>query len=235
MTVSDVMAELEALGQPQYKRIFQNHGAPEPLFGVKVEDLKKIQKRVKKDHALAVDLYATGNSDAQYLAGLIADEKQMTPTLLQDWAEGGTWYMLSQFTVAWVAAESAYGHQMAVHWMESPVEQIAVAGWATYASLLALKRDEELDLQEIKDLLKVVQQEIHHAQNQVRSAMNGFIIAVGIYVAPLTDFARQIGQEIGKVHVDVGNTACLVPYPPEYIDKALAKGKIGNKKKTVRC
>ena len=54
------------------------HGAKEPFYGVKVGDLKPIQKRIKKDHALALALYDTGVSDAMYLAALIAeaDERQ---------------------------------------------------------------------------------------------------------------------------------------------------------------
>ena len=32
------------------------------------------QKRIKMDYQLALDLYETGNYDAMYLAGLIADD-----------------------------------------------------------------------------------------------------------------------------------------------------------------
>ena len=55
-----------------------NHGAKEPFFGVKVGDLKKILKKTKKNHELSLELYKTGNSDAMYLAGLMADEKKIT-------------------------------------------------------------------------------------------------------------------------------------------------------------
>ena len=72
------MAELEAKGNEGIKKIFLKHGIKEPFFGVKIEYLKEIQKKVKKDYQLAKDLYATGNADAMYLAGLIADEDKMT-------------------------------------------------------------------------------------------------------------------------------------------------------------
>jgi hypothetical protein len=42
MDVSEVMAELEALGSESTRRTFRNHGAPEALFGVKVGDLKGV-------------------------------------------------------------------------------------------------------------------------------------------------------------------------------------------------
>ena len=83
MTVKEIMTRLESLGNPQTKKIFLQHGAREPLFGVKIGDLKPIQKKIKKDYQLAKDLYATGNADAMYLAGLIADDEKMTKKDLQ--------------------------------------------------------------------------------------------------------------------------------------------------------
>ncbi len=74
MTAKAILEELRPLGSENYKRILLNHGVKEPCFGVKIEELKKIQKRIKKDYKLALDLYDTGVYDAMYLAGLIADD-----------------------------------------------------------------------------------------------------------------------------------------------------------------
>src|SRR2546429_9802202 len=78
MTAKDIVAELRKLGTEQTKKMWMTHGAQEPCLGVKVEDMKKIQKRVKMDYQLALDLYDTGIADAMYLAGLIADDAKMT-------------------------------------------------------------------------------------------------------------------------------------------------------------
>src|SRR5258705_8009423 len=58
MTAKDIVAELKKLGNAQTKKTWMAHGAQEPCLGVKVEDMKKIQKRVKMDYRLALDLYA---------------------------------------------------------------------------------------------------------------------------------------------------------------------------------
>jgi 3-methyladenine DNA glycosylase AlkD len=83
MTTEQVMKELEKKGSESIKKIFRNHGNEGPMFGVKVSDLKVIQKKVKKDHELAMGLFATGNYDAMYLAGLIADESKMSKKDIQ--------------------------------------------------------------------------------------------------------------------------------------------------------
>ncbi len=64
------------MGSEQTKKVFMRHGAREPFFGVKVGDMKKIVKRVKKNHELSLALYDTGNGDAMYLAGLMPTKRK---------------------------------------------------------------------------------------------------------------------------------------------------------------
>ena len=235
MTAADILAELKPLGYESYKKVMLNHGAKEPFYGVKVEDLKKIQKRIKKDYQLALDLYDTGVSDAMYLAGLIADDAKMTKKDLQHWAEKAYFPLMSECTVAWVAAESPHGREMALNWIESKKENIASSGWATLSSLVGIKADEDLDIPELKKLLERVGKTIHQQPNRVRHVMNGFIIAVGSYVKALTDAANQTAKKVGKVTVEMNGTACKVPDAAEYIQKVAKRGSIGKKRKTTKC
>ena len=86
MTAAEILEEMKPLGRESYKRVlFKNYGVKEPCFGVPIGDLKKFQKRIKKDYQLALDLYDTGVYDAQYLAGLIADDAKMTKKDLRQW------------------------------------------------------------------------------------------------------------------------------------------------------
>ncbi|MBC5772807.1 DNA alkylation repair protein [Pontibacter sp. KCTC 32443] len=235
MTVQEVLLHLETLGDQQTKRTWLKHGAQEPFFGVKVGDLKPIQKRLKKNYNLAKELYATGNSDAMYLAGLIADEKAMTKEDLQDWAEQANWYMLSEYTVAWVASESNYGLELAKEWIQSDDERIATTGWATLSSLASIKGDSELDLEYLTSQLDHVAQAIHSSPNRVRYTMNGFVIAMGCFIPTLTAKAKEVAKTIGKVQVDMGGTACKTPEAYTYIEKVEQMGRTGKKKKTARC
>src|SRR5260221_8431025 len=164
-----VLDDLQKLGSESIKKVLVKHGAREPFFGVKVEHLKKIQKRIKVDHALALELYDSGISDAMYLAGLIADPATMTKAQLNKWVKGAYWYFLSGYTVPWVASESRFGAELAHEWIDSPKEQIASAGWATWSSLLSIKPDEELNHAELEKLLDRVQKTIHTSQNRVRA------------------------------------------------------------------
>jgi 3-methyladenine DNA glycosylase AlkD len=235
MNLSQVMTELKKKGSPQTVKTYSRHGAPETMFGVKVGDLKPIAKKIKGDQQLAQELYATGNSDAMYLAGLVADGSLMTKKQLDAWARQAPWYMISEYTVPWVTCDSPHARQLALKWMKSRQENVASSGWATYAAMLGITPDESLDLDEIRDLLKTVEQKIHEAPNRVRYTMNGFVIAVGTWVKPLLPAAKATAKKIGKVQVDMGQTACKVPLAAEYIARVEKAGRVGKKQKSVRC
>lgn len=235
MTAAEILKQLEAYGSEQTKSTLVKHGAKEPFFGVKVQDLKKILKKTKKNHELSLELFATGNSDAMYLAGLMADEKQITKAQLQEWVEQAYWSYLSEYAVPWVAAETDFAMELGLEWIASDQENIAAAGWSTLAYFTSVNKDEDVDMELYKSLLDKVQKEIHSAKNRVRYTMNGFVISVGTYLSDLTQKSKEVALEIGKVSVDVGGTACKVPLAITYIDKAIDKDKIGKKRKTARC
>ncbi|MGJ7919458.1 DNA alkylation repair protein [Neobacillus sp. LXY-4] len=235
MDLAEIMIKLKELGSEQTKKTFIRHGAKEPLFGVKVGDLKKLVKYVKKNHELALALFDTGNSDAMYLAGLSVNPKQITKETLQEWAKKANWYMLAEYTVASVAAESNYAHELALEWMSSEEELITCCGWSTYANYISITPDEKLNLEEIKTLLDQVTGTIHQEKNRVRYNINTFVICVGAYILPLHEEAVKAAEIIGKVHVDVGKTACKVPLATDYIKKIEARSTIGVKKKTCIC
>ena len=100
---------------------------------------------------------------------------------------------------------------------------------------MAIKDDSELDLPELKRLLQRVEKTIHSAPNGVRYAMNSFVIAVGTYVKPLADLALKVAEKIGHVTVEMGDTACKVPFAPDYIRKVRQRGTAGKKRKTAKC
>ncbi|MEG9298227.1 DNA alkylation repair protein [Mangrovibacillus sp. Mu-81] len=235
MTYEEIMGMLEELGTEQTKRIFMNHGVKEPYFGVKIGDMKKLVKYVKKDHELALRLYDSGNHDAMYLAGLSINPKLVTKETLEEWVRKAYWYMAAEYTVAGVAAESEYALELAREWIDSDEEMIAVCGWSTYANYLSITPDGELDLDEITALLERVRNSVHDERNRVRYVMNGFVLSVGSYVPALHEAAMDVAESIGKVHVDVGNTACKVPLASEYIKKVAAKDRVGVKRKTCIC
>lgn len=235
MDVKEVMLRLEKLGSESTVKTFRRHGADGEMFGVKVADLKKVLRDIKGEQQLALKLWDTGNSDAMYLAGLTADGAQMTKTQLNQWAKSAWWYMLSEYAVPFVAAEHPDCFAIARKWIGSRTESIATSGWCTYAGGMSVRPDDQLDLPEIEELLELVAEKIDSAPGRVRYCMNGFVICVGSYVKPLLKSAKKVAKQIGKVDVDMGDTACRVPLAAEMLKKVESMKRVGTKRKTVKC
>jgi 3-methyladenine DNA glycosylase AlkD len=235
--LQSIMDSLKTRGTEQNRKIYVRHGIPaERTFGVSNADLKTIAKAIKGQQALAMDLYATGNMDAMYLAGIVADGAQMTRKQLQAWADGTAGIaMIGEYTVPWVALDHPEAHDLAIKWIGSKKEAIAAAGWCTYAGIVATQADEALNLKEIEELLGTIVKEIGGAKDRVKIAMNAFVIAVGTYVKPLLAKAKATAKQVGSIVVDMGDTDCKIRLATEYIAKVEAAGKVGKKRKTIRC
>ncbi|MBS1587950.1 MAG: DNA alkylation repair protein [Bacteroidetes bacterium] len=236
MTLNETLQQLQGLGSESIKKVLLKHGIPEPLYGVKVEELKKINKQVKTGkHELSLQLYDTGIYDAMYLAGLVAEPEKLSKKELEGWAKKATSPAIREYTVAWCAAESRYGMELALKWIDSKDDGIASTGWSTLSNILSITPDEELDVALLKQLLDRVVKTIHSSGNRTRHVMNVFVISAGSYVKELNAAAKAAAKKIGVVTVDMGGTACKVPDAIAYIEKVEAKGYLGRKKKSARC
>ena len=235
-TAKEILSELKALGADSYKRVLLKHGVQEPCYGTKISDMQKIVKRVKKNYRLALELYDSGVYDAMYLAGLIADDAQMTKKDLKGWLSKANCRSLCSWTVPWVAAGSLHGWDLALEWIDSKKTNVAIAGWATLSSIVSVKPDPQLDLKTLEELIQRIESNIHNQSDLVRYQMNAFLISLGSYVAPLTANVLQAAKKIGPVHADLGDNDCKVPDITHYIiEKVQAKGLIGKKRKTAKC
>lgn len=235
MTAQQILDEIEPLGSETYRRTLRNHGVQGPIFGVKIEFLKKYEKRFKKNYRLALELFATGVYDARYLAGLIADENRMTRDDLCSWLAQDNVNIVAEYAVAWVAADGPHGWELGLGWIESPHPTTARVGRATLSGVDSVRPDDSLDIGGLRGLLRRVEMNIHSEPAHVRSKTNGFVIAVGTYVAELTKEALATAERIGRVEVNMRGTACKVPAAPDDIRKVMETGRVGKKRRSARC
>lgn len=235
MNFEMVMQELEALGKERTKKMYESNGALEPLFGVSTGEMKPIFKVVKINQPLAEQLYATGNYDAMYFAGIIADPKAMTEADFDRWMDMAYFYMLSDYVVAVTLAEADIAQEVADKWILSGEELRMSAGWSCYCWLLGNRPDGEFTESKINNMLEIVERTIHDSPERTKYAMNNFIYTVGVSYLPLHDKAVETAKIVGPVEVkrDKKNSSFLLA--SENIKKAVDKGRVGFKRKHVRC
>lgn len=235
MDFETVMLELKALGNERMKKIYLSNGAQEPLLGVATGAMKPIAKSIKMDQALADELYATGNYDAMYFAGIIADPKNMLVEDFERWMETAYFYMISDYVVAVTLSESDLAQEIADKWIASGEELKMSAGWSCYCWLLGNRKDEEISESKISNMLATVKNTIQNSPERTKSAMNNFLSTVGISYLPLHEEAMKISAEIGIVELKKVNKKSTFLNAFENIKKAKERERIGFKRKFVRC
>lgn len=235
MNIDMVMQELEALGKERTKKIYISNGAHEPLFGVATGAMKPIAKKIKINQSLAEELYATGNYDAMYFAGIIADPKAMTELDFNRWMDSAYFYMLSDYVVAVTLAEADIAQEVADKWIASGEELKMSGGWSCYCWLLGNRLDVEFSESKIANMLEMVKNTIHDSPERTKSAMNTFLYTVGVSYLPLHELALETAKAVGLVEVkrDKKKSSFLNAY--ESIQKEVDRGKLGFKRKYVRC
>lgn len=230
-----VMQELEALGKERTKKIYISNGAHEPLFGVATGEMKPLAKKIKYNQPLAEQLYSTGNYDAMYFAGIIADPKAMTVADFERWMDAAYFYMLSDFVVAVTLAETDIAQEVADTWIASGEELRMSAGWNCYCWLLGNRPDSEFDESKLATMLEIVESTIHDSPERTKYAMNNFIYTVGVSYLPLHDKAVETAKAVGPVEVKRDKKKSSFLLASEVIQNAVDKGRLGFKRKNVRC
>lgn len=235
MDFETVMTELEKLGKERTKKIYLRNGAHEPLFGVNTGAMKPLSRQIKKDQALAEELYASGNYDAMYFAGVIADPLAMTEDDFNRWLDQAYFYMLSDFVVAVTLTESPLNQKLADQWIQSSRPLDRSAGWSTYCWSLGRWPDEEFDQDKIYQRLQQARKELTQAPDMVKSSLMNFIQTVGISYRPLHQQALEIADEIGTIEILNPQNKAKKLSAYEQISKHIEKDRIGFKRKYVRC
>ncbi len=228
MTFNEVMTTLENAGTAQNRKVYARHGARPPMFGVSFAVLRELAKKNKNNHALAVELWETGNYDACLLACQVADPAKLDDSLAEAWVKKVYNYVISG-EYSQLVAKSPLAQEKAEQWVKSPEEYISRTGWLI---LSWLADHSPLPDDYFESYLGKIENDIHQSPNRTRDAMNTTLINIGLRPA-LTKQCLSISKRIGKVDVDHGETGCKTPDAGNYMKRTLeyrAKKKSQSKK-----
>lgn len=220
MTYHEILHQLEILGTERNRKIYMRHGSGQNTFGVSFANLRKIAKGIGRDHDVACALWASENVDARALALMVADPQRLNLKFIESWLKSVT-YSLLVGMIADVVANTSFAKTALHKWTAAKNDHVKAAGFSLLSNLV--KNGAPFEDDELLLFIDAIKRQIHNSPNQSRYAMNGALIAIGIYRRELTKCAIDAAKEIGKVEVDHGDTACKTPDAVAYIKKALAR------------
>lgn len=227
MTFREAMERLKSLGTEQNRKVYARHGVGPNQFGVSFKHLGGLQKEIGIDHELASELWNSGNHDARILATKIADPARTDASLIDRWRRPLDNYVVVDL-LSHLAAQADLPLSLIDEWCESDNEWTGQLGWNLVAHRAMGTRP--LPDAYFAQRLARIEREIHTRKNYTRHAMNGALMAIGLYASGMREAAVAAAKRIGKVEVDHGETSCVTPDAVAYIargaeraDRRLAK------------
>ncbi|MGH7133492.1 MAG: DNA alkylation repair protein [Phycisphaerales bacterium] len=214
MTVKDVLAQLEPLGDDARRKHNIKSGVPDNQFGVKLGDIRVIAKKIKTDHQLALKLWETGNVEAQLLATLILKPQLLGADVLDTMTRSTTCSQVAEWLNSYVVAQHPEKDALRERWMKDKDRWAARAGWHLTASAVN-KGAEDLDP---RVLLDRIEKELPKVKPEVQWTMNNTLAAIGIKHAAHRKRAVAIGEKIGLYRDWPVSKGCTPPYVPVWVE-----------------
>lgn len=217
--LESVMEQLKAAGTAQNRKVYARHGAAEPMFGVSYAELGKIAKSIKTDHALAQQLWDSGNHDARVLALRAADPAALDVSLAGRWLRDVDNYILAE-GLGGLCAQTPHARTLSDSWRDLPGEWEASTGW--FIVTCTAEDPGIWSVGELRALVRQIEDEIGERPNRVRHEMNGALIVIALRDGNLLRSVLAAAARIGPVEVDHGQTGCKTPEVAPYVERTLA-------------
>ena len=214
MKLDEVMAQLEALGDEKVRKRNAKRGAGENQFGANLGDIKKLAKKLKRDHELGQALWATGNIDAQFLATLLVKPDQLSADELDAMVREGTFDRVADWLNSYVVKLHPDKEALRERWMTDPDPMAARAGWNLTAGRV-VKQPEGLDLGALLDRLEA---EMGDAPPAAQWTMNFALVEIGIHFPKHRKRALAIGEQLGVFRDYPTSKGCTSPFAPIWIN-----------------
>lgn len=219
MTLQEALELLERHGQPKVRELNARNGAPENQFGVKMGDIRNIAKTIKIDHELGLQLWQTGNLDAQLLAILVLRPRLLSQEDLERMVASVTCTQLADWLNSYVVKQHPARETLRQRWMHSDHPWLARAGW----SLTAERVSKDPDGLDLKALLDRIENEMGSAPEPAQWTMNFCLAAIGIDFAEHRQRALDIGERLGVYRDYPCSKGCTSPFAPVWINEMVSR------------
>lgn len=219
MTVKEVLKQLESLGDEARRKHNFKAGAPDNQFGVKLGDIRAIAKKIKTDHDLALELWETGNVEAQLVATLIIKPELLSAQELDAITRTITCAQVADWLNSYVVAKHPEKDALCDKWMKSKERWTARAGW----NLTAARVNKKVENLDYDALLARIENEMPKAKPEVQWTMNTTLGNIGIQHAKYRKRVITIGEKIGLYRDWPVSKGCTPPYVPIWVNEMVKR------------
>ncbi len=176
--VAEVLAEIAAQGSEADRAGMARYGIKvDDAWGVPVTELRRMAKRLGRDHELALELWQTGNHEARLLAAFVDEPTRVDEEQMERWAaDFDSWDLCDEVTTD-LFDQTPFAWTKAVEWAGRPEEFVKRGGFALMAGLAV--HDKAAGDDAFLGLLPLVEREAFDERNFVKKAVNWALRNIG--------------------------------------------------------
>lgn len=195
----------------------------------KLGDLRKIANDIKKDHDLAMELWATGKYLARQLAILIMDKKQLSQELIDKLAKDIKQHKEDERNqlIDWLMANQLSKDRKIIalmeSWENSPSSLLRRVFWYYQGRLRWVGQTPPPNTEE---LLSKIEKQIQKEEPEVQWAMNFTAGWIGVYDKKYRNRCIALGEKTGLYKGKMVSKGCTPEYLPEFITIESSKRKL---------
>ena len=184
--------------------------SPYSSYGIGLTVLRKLAKRVGKDHQLAAELWDSDNYDAKVLGVLIDDPKQITREQMEAQVEDVDFGMMVHVYSACGApvAKTAGIDQVAREWVESADPVRRRCGYGFVYELSKSTKKSSPDEEYFMSFINHIDDTFKTEDKSVHLSMGGALMGMGKRSKALNQAALKVAKRMGPIAVESGKTQC---------------------------
>lgn len=216
MTVPEALAELAALEDPKMRAANEKRG---DLHGMNLSRLRAVAKRIKTDHSLARELWATGDTSARLLALLVCAPREFSADELDAMLRETDQPKINDWFVNYVVKKSPLAEELRLRWFDDPDPTVAAAAWSL-TTVRVMKDADGLDLEHLLDL---IERDLQDAPKRLQWSMNETLANIGIFHPRLRARAVEIGERLQVLADYPTAPGCTSPFAPLWIGEIVRR------------
>lgn len=194
-TVDSVLAALKRLSSKKVRDGMSRFAIPNAnALGVPVGDMRKLAKKVGRNHELATALWKTKVYEARMMAAFVGEAEKVTPRQMDDWCEDfDSWAICD--TVCFALFDRApTAWDKVSEWATREEEFVKRAAFALLASLVA--HDKHADDANFMEGLQLIEAAADDERNFVKKGVNWALRCIGKYKPSLHAAAVAVAERL---------------------------------------
>ena len=196
-TTEQIIEEIKKLSSPEAKSAQEYFGITGAnRFGLTTPTMRAIAKKIGKNHSLALQLWKTGNHEAQHIAIFIAEPQKVTENFMEKWLKDFNSWDTVDNCCGTLFCRTPIAYEKAVEWTKRKKEFEKRAGFVMMAELAV--HDKKAEDKKFENFLPHLILHSTDDRNFVRKAINWALRQMGKRNERLCKKAIKTAKEIYK-------------------------------------